>query len=87
MALVICSSPEPTPGLKEAWERGDRYQFLVDTLEEPIRYTEGKSIGIRRSVLVRGTYSSSTFWPAGVFLGPFLQHVRAGERELRSSIE
>jgi hypothetical protein len=23
-------------------------QFLVDTLEEPIRYTEGKSIGIKR---------------------------------------
>jgi hypothetical protein len=37
-----------SPGLKEAWERGDRDQFLVDTLEEPIRYTEGKSIGIKR---------------------------------------
>jgi AhpC/TSA family len=37
-----------TPGLKEAWERGDRDQFLVDTLEEPIRYTEGRSIGIKR---------------------------------------
>ena len=37
-----------SPGLKEAWERGDREQFLVDTLEEPIRYTEGKSIGIKR---------------------------------------
>jgi peroxiredoxin len=37
-----------TPGLKEAWERGDRDQFLVDTEEEPIRYTEGKSIGIKR---------------------------------------
>ena len=36
------------PGLREAWERGDRNQFLVDTLEEPIRYTEGKSIGIKR---------------------------------------
>jgi len=37
------------PGLREeAWERGDRDQFLVDTLEEPIRYTEGKSIGIKR---------------------------------------
>jgi hypothetical protein len=34
--------------LREAWERGDRDQFLVDTLEEPIRYTEGKSIGIKR---------------------------------------
>jgi hypothetical protein len=37
-----------TPGLREAWERGDRDQFLVDMLEEPIRYTEGKSIGIKR---------------------------------------
>jgi hypothetical protein len=36
------------PGLREAWERGDRNEFLVDTLEEPIRYTEGKSIGIKR---------------------------------------
>jgi peroxiredoxin len=36
------------PGLREAWERGDREQFLVDTLEEPIRYTEGKSIGVKR---------------------------------------
>ena len=36
------------PGLKEAWDRGDRDQFLVDTLEEPIRYTEGRSIGIKR---------------------------------------
>jgi peroxiredoxin len=36
------------PGLRDAWERGDRDQFLVDTLEEPIRYTEGKSIGIKR---------------------------------------
>jgi hypothetical protein len=37
-----------SPGLKEAWERGDRDRFLVDTLEEPIRYTEGKSVGIKR---------------------------------------
>jgi peroxiredoxin len=36
------------PGLREAWERGDRDQFLVDTLEEPIRYTEGRSIGVKR---------------------------------------
>ena len=36
------------PGLREAWERGDRHEFLVDALEEPIRYTEGKSIGIKR---------------------------------------
>jgi len=37
-----------SPGLKEAWERGDRDQFFVDTLEEPIHYIEGKSIGIER---------------------------------------
>jgi peroxiredoxin len=37
-----------TPGLKEAWDRGDRDQFLVDTLEEPIRFTEGRSIGVKR---------------------------------------
>jgi hypothetical protein len=36
------------PGLKEAWDRGDRDRFLVDTLEEPIRFTEGKNIGIKR---------------------------------------
>jgi hypothetical protein len=34
--------------LKEAWERGDHDQFLVDALEEPIRYTERESIGIKR---------------------------------------
>jgi hypothetical protein len=43
MALVICSSPEPTPGLKEAWERGDRYQFLVDALEEPFATPKGRA--------------------------------------------
>lgn len=36
------------PGLREAWERGERNLFLVDTLEEPIRFTEGRSIGIKR---------------------------------------
>ncbi len=36
------------PGLREAWDSGDRARFLVDTLEEPIRFTEGKSIGIKR---------------------------------------
>ena len=36
------------PGLREAWDRGERDLFLVDTLEEPIRYTEGASIGIKR---------------------------------------
>ena len=37
-----------SPGSKGAWDRGDHDRFLVDTLEEPIRYTEGKSIGIKR---------------------------------------
>jgi peroxiredoxin len=36
------------PGLREAWDRGDRELFLVDTLEEAIRFTEGGSIGIKR---------------------------------------
>ncbi len=36
------------PGLREAWDRGERDLFLVDTLEEPIRFTEGRSIGIKR---------------------------------------
>ena len=35
-------------GVDEAWERGDRDQFVVDTLEEPIRYTGGKGSGIKR---------------------------------------
>jgi peroxiredoxin len=37
-----------SPGLRDAWDRGDRDLFLVDTLEEPIRFTEGRSIGIKR---------------------------------------
>jgi peroxiredoxin len=36
------------PGLRDAWDRGERELFLVDTLEEPIRFTEGASIGIKR---------------------------------------
>jgi hypothetical protein len=32
---------------------GDRDRFLVDTLEEPIRYTEGKNVGIKRLLLQR----------------------------------
>jgi hypothetical protein len=36
------------PGLREAWDRGEREPFLVDTVEEPIRFTEGTSIGIKR---------------------------------------
>lgn len=36
------------PGLREAWDRGERDLFLVETLEEPIRFTEGRSIGIKR---------------------------------------
>src|SRR6266511_4272552 len=27
------------PGLRDAWDRGERELFLVDTLEEPIRFT------------------------------------------------
>ncbi len=36
------------PGLREAWDRGERDIFLVDTLDEAIRFTEGTSIGIKR---------------------------------------
>lgn len=39
------------PGLRQAWDRGERDKFLVDTLEEPIRFTEGKKIGIKRGDL------------------------------------
>jgi hypothetical protein len=35
-------------GLCEAWKRGEREQFLVEGIEPAIRYTEGKSIGIKR---------------------------------------
>jgi peroxiredoxin len=35
-------------GLREAWERGEREQFLVEGIEPAIRYTEGKSIGVKR---------------------------------------
>ncbi len=35
-------------GLREAWERGEREQFLVESIEPAIRYTEGKSIGVKR---------------------------------------
>ena len=35
-------------GLREAWESGEREQFLVEGIEPAIRYTEGKSIGIKR---------------------------------------
>jgi peroxiredoxin len=37
-----------TPGLREAWERDDRDQFLVASIEKAIRYTEGTSIGVKR---------------------------------------
>jgi peroxiredoxin len=40
-----------TPGLRQCWERGEREKFLVDTLDEPIRFTEGKKIGIKRGSL------------------------------------
>ncbi len=36
------------PGLREAWNRGERDIFLVDTLDAAIRFTEGTSIGIKR---------------------------------------
>lgn len=36
------------PGLREAWERGEREQFLVESIEPAIRYTEGASVGIKR---------------------------------------
>ena len=39
------------PGLREAWDRGDREIFLVDTLDPPIRFTEGDTIGIKRGGL------------------------------------
>ncbi len=35
-------------GLREAWERGEHEQFLVESIEPAIRYTEGKSIGVKR---------------------------------------
>jgi peroxiredoxin len=37
------------PGLREAWDRGKREQFLVTPVEgEAIRYTEGTEIGVKR---------------------------------------
>jgi peroxiredoxin len=36
------------PGLREAWDRGERDAFLVDTLDEAVRFTEGTRIGIKR---------------------------------------
>jgi peroxiredoxin len=37
------------PGLREAWDRGEREQFLVTPVEgEAIRYTEGTQIGVKR---------------------------------------
>jgi hypothetical protein len=39
------------PGLREAWDRGDREMFLVDALDEPIRFTEGRTVGIKRGGL------------------------------------
>jgi peroxiredoxin len=38
-----------SPGLREAWDRGKREQFLVTPIEgEAIRYTEGTEIGVKR---------------------------------------
>lgn len=41
---------DPTaPGLRAAWERGDRELFLVEPSSgAPIRYTEGTTIGVER---------------------------------------
>ena len=37
------------PGLREAWDRGEREQFLVNPVEgEAIRYTEGTAVGVKR---------------------------------------
>jgi hypothetical protein len=37
------------PGLREAWDRGERERFLVTPVEgEAIRYTEGTKIGVKR---------------------------------------
>jgi peroxiredoxin len=37
------------PGLREAWDRGEREPFLVTPVEgEAIRYTEGTEIGVKR---------------------------------------
>ena len=37
------------PGLREAWDRGERDQFLSDPVEgDAIRYTEGSTVGVKR---------------------------------------
>jgi peroxiredoxin len=37
------------PGLREAWDRGERQQFLVSPVEgAAIRYTEGTEVGVKR---------------------------------------
>lgn len=36
------------PGLLESWERGERDQFLVESIEPAIRNTECTSVGIKR---------------------------------------
>jgi peroxiredoxin len=37
------------PGLREAWDRGERAQFLVTPVEgNAIRYTEGSAVGVKR---------------------------------------
>jgi peroxiredoxin len=37
------------PGLRDAWDRGEREQFLVSPVEgEAIRYTEGTDVGVKR---------------------------------------
>ena len=37
------------PGLRDAWESEDRQRFLVEPSDgKPIRFTEGKSVGVKR---------------------------------------
>ncbi len=37
------------PGLREAWENGDKQVFLVEPASgRPIRYTEGEKVGVER---------------------------------------
>jgi hypothetical protein len=35
-------------GLPETWDRGEREQFLVESIEPAVRYTEGEGVGIKR---------------------------------------
>jgi hypothetical protein len=50
-------------GLREEWERGERGEFLVEGIEPAIRYTEGKSIGIKRWARSEATRPDSRLSP------------------------